>query len=172
MTSPFVLLIVIKLVMVVRDFMEIKYLSDCPEFTPTVVDWIYNEFIKDIRHGVTYQKLLDNYQVCYKDKLPVRFVALVDNTPVGTISLVKNDLKYRDYIPWLAALYVLPDYRGNKIAKLLIRRVKTVSKNLGYKELFLRTEFASDYYRARGWKFVESCVDEFDLTTDVFKVVL
>ena len=149
---------------------EIKYLSDCPEFIPVVVDWIYKEFIEDIRFGISNNQVSDSYSICYKNKLPVRLIAISDDVCVGTVSLVNNDLKSRNYTPWLAALYVDPTFRGNKIAELLICRIKEIAIEMGYKELFLRTEFAADYYKKRNWDFVESCVDEFNLTTEVFKV--
>ena len=152
--------------------MEIRYLSDNLIYIDTITQWLYDEFVKNIRHGVSYEQIFNKYKVCYKKSLPVRLIAVIDEVCVGTVSLTENDLKCRDYSPWLAALYVDKAYQGNKIAEYLIERVKDITRDSNYNELFLRTEHASEYYKKRGWEFVEACVDEYNLNTEVFKYTL
>jgi len=149
--------------------LEIKYLSDNSVFTDVVAKWIYDEFIDGIREGVSYEKIVENFSKCQKDKLPVRLVAIVNGECAGTVSIEFNDLKCRDYTPWLSSLYVEKTFRGKKIGDQLIDRVKEIVKELGYSEVYLRTEHASEYYIKRNWEFVESCTDEFGLEPDVFK---
>ena len=151
---------------------NIGYLIDNITYADVVAKWVYKEFIKDIRHGISYEQILSSMKDCHKTEFPIRLIALVDNKCVGTVSIVENDLQCRDYAPWLAALYVDEPYRKNKIGQQLIESVKKIVKELGYNELYLRTEHTSNYYRKLGWQFVESCVDEFNLTTDVFKFTL
>ena len=149
---------------------KIEYLTDYPSFTETVARWIYEEFIHGVRPGITFEKILEAVKNANKAKLPIRLIALVDGSCAGTVSIVSNDLRCRAYTPWLASLYVDPPYRKNKIGEQLVERVKEIAKELGYGELYLRTEFAGDYYRARNWAHVETCLDdEFQLKTDVFK---
>ena len=152
--------------------MKIEYLCDNIEHAEQVAQWIYDEFADGIRAGLTYEKILAAVNKSCKSQMPIRLIAMVDGKCAGTIALVENDLQCRDYTPWLAALYVDPAYRGNKIAEQLIQRIKEIAKELGYNELYLRTETTSEYYRKRGWQFVESCLDEFGLWPDVFKVEL
>ena len=152
--------------------MKIEYLADNIIFAEIVAEWIYDEFIKGVRHGISYEQVLSSVRNCHKAELPVRLIAIEDNKCVGTVSIVQNDLKCRDYTPWLAALYIDKSYRGNKIGEQLVERTKSIAKELGYYELFLRTENTSDYYRKLGWRFIESCEDEFGLTPDVFKFSL
>ena len=152
--------------------MQIKYLANNIMFVETITDWLYNEFIKDIQHGISYEQILEFVRNCHKTELPIRLIAVESNKCVGTASIVQNDLKCRDYTPWLASLYVDESYRGNKIGEQLIERVKDIVKELGYDELYLRTEHASNYYRRLGWRFVESCDDDFNLKPDVFKFTL
>jgi predicted N-acetyltransferase YhbS len=151
---------------------RIEYLSDNILYAETAAGWIYNEFIKGIKTDRTYESVVSAFKNCHKTELPVRLVALLDNTCAGTISIVHNDLKRRDYTPWLASLYVDKPYRGNKIAQQLIERVKNIASEMGYAEIYLRTEHASDYYRRLDWQFIESCEDDYDLKPDVFKAAL
>jgi len=152
--------------------MNIEYLSDHMAYAEDFANKIYLEFIKDIRHGISYEQVLAKVTNCHKTKLPIRLIALEDGKCVGTVAIVENDLKCTDYTPWLASLYVDPAHRGQKIAQRLIERVKSIVKDLGYTELYLRTEHTSDYYRRLGWEYVESHVDEFGLEPDVFQIAL
>ena len=152
--------------------MKIEYLVDNIIFAENVAGWIYDEFINGIRHGISYEQLLSSVKNCHKAELPIRLIAKEDNKCVGTVSIVQNDLKCRDYTPWLAALYVEKAYRRNKVGEQLVERTKSIVKELGYNELFLRTENTSNYYRKLEWRFIESCEDEFGLKPDVFKFLL
>jgi predicted N-acetyltransferase YhbS len=152
--------------------MKIEFLKDNPEYCETAAKWIYDEFIDGIKHGVTYENVLSRVRECEKATLPIRLVAIEDDICVATISLVGNDLRCRSYTPWLASLYVDVRRRGRKIGEALVERIKDIAKELGYKELYLRTEHAGDYYRRLGWQFVESCEDDYDLVPDVFKISL
>jgi len=152
-----------------RQEMEIKYLCDHLIYADTVAKWNYDEFVKGIKVDRTYESTLSSIKNCRKLEFPIRLVAIIDNKCVGTVSIVFNDLKCRDYTPWLASLYVEKAYRKQKIGQKLINHVKKIAAELGYGELYLRTEHASDYYRKLGWEFVESCEDDYNLKPDVFK---
>src|SRR4051812_20450451 len=55
------------------------------------------------------------------DSIPLTLVAAEGNEPVGSVSLVESDLTGWDHLtPWLASLYVRPDWRGQGIGKLLV----------------------------------------------------
>ena len=149
--------------------MKIEYLCDNTHFIATVADWIYGEFIRDIRRGITYENILSAIGACSKDALPVRLVAVCGGRCAGTVSIVQNDLECRDYAPWVAALYVDVSFRNQKIGEKLLDRAKGIAAEMGYDEIFLRTEHAGNYYRRLGWRYVESCEDEFGLIPEVFK---
>ena len=152
--------------------MKIEYLCDNMIYVEPTAKWIYDEFIDGIRDGVSYENILISRKNSHKHELPVIFIALIDDKCAGTVALVENDLKYRDHTPWLAALYVDNKFRSQGIGEKLVECVKSKTRDLGYKELFLRTEYAGDYYRKLGWTFVESCTDEFNIETDVYKFKL
>ena len=152
--------------------MKIEYLSDNIIFAEEVAEWLYNEFIKGIKTDRSYESVLSAVKNCSKTELPIRLVAIVNGKCAGTVSIVKNDLKCREYAPWLASLYVDKPFRKNKIGAQLIDRVKDIAKNLGCSELYLRTEHASGYYKKLGWQFIESCDDDYNLKPDVFKFTL
>ena len=152
--------------------MKIEYLIDNTDFMEEVTGWIYDEFIDNIREDVTYEDVVSSFESSKKDELPIRLIAIEDGRCIGTISLIENDLKGSEYTPWLAAIYVDIPYRNNKIGEQLIERVKKITGDLGYRELYLRTEHAREYYRKLGWQYVESGIDEYGLELEIYKFIL
>jgi GNAT superfamily N-acetyltransferase len=90
-----------------------------------------------------------------EDDIPQTYIALIDETPIGTVSLIKNDLKSRqDLSPWLASLYIAEEYRNKGIGKQLQDFVIERARSLGYKELYLFTRH-NGYYEKNKWVYVE-----------------
>ncbi|MCL2570648.1 MAG: GNAT family N-acetyltransferase [Firmicutes bacterium] len=137
--------------------MEVKIvnLADYPEHIEQVATWVWNEWSKD--NGSTLERQI--YQVQHalsRDGVPQTFLALKDNTPVGTVALWNNDLGVRQNLrPWLACLFVEKELRGCGIGTALIKHCSSVAKHLGFEKLYLITEH-DDYYEKLGWKFIDT----------------
>jgi predicted N-acetyltransferase YhbS len=89
-----------------------------------------------------------------EDSIPLTFVALFNDKPVGMCSLRENDGIRPDLMPWLGSLVVDPDYQKQGIGGRLINATKEKAKQLGFEQLFL---FAFDptipeYYQKLGWQ--------------------
>lgn len=60
---------------------------------------------------------------CGAGGVPSMFAALHGDTPVGAASLVADDMSDRlDLTPWLASVFVRPEWRGGGIASRLVQR--------------------------------------------------
>ena len=60
---------------------------------------------------------------CGQSGVPTVFVAMADDRLVGTASLTVDDMESRpELTPWLASVFVLPEWRGQGIASRLVRR--------------------------------------------------
>ena len=152
--------------------MHIDYLCNKPEYVKTVSNWIYSEFVveseKSLKKLEEINEHFNNTKLTY---FPITLIAVVNDECVGTISIYENDLKTQtDLTPWLASLYVSPYYRCQGIAEKLINRVQEVVKDLGFKTLYLRTEYTSEYYRRLGWEYVYKTHDEKGQETEVFRI--
>lgn len=64
--------------------------------------------------------------------LPITFVALDGDLPVGMCSLRENDGIRPDLIPWLGSLVVDPKYQKQGIGKMLIDVTVLKAKELGF----------------------------------------
>ncbi|MDI5935381.1 GNAT family N-acetyltransferase [Halomonas kalidii] len=95
---------------------------------------------------------------CGPAGVPSVFVALVDDetggeTPVGTASLVSDDLRVRrELSPWLASVFVPPEWRGQGIASRLVRRVEAEAAASGLACCYLFTPDQQALYSRLGWQ--------------------
>lgn len=88
-----------------------------------------------------------------ENSLPLTFVAINNDKPVGMCSLRQNDEIRPDLFPWLGGLVVDKDYQSQGIGKMLIDAVKNKAKEMNFKEIYL---FAIDpnvvpIYEHLGW---------------------
>jgi N-acetylglutamate synthase-like GNAT family acetyltransferase len=102
-------------------------------------------------------------------QFPITLIAIEENNCLGTVSIFENNMESREiYRPWLASLYTKPEHRSKSVGQKLISETLKIVKNLGYTQLYLRTEHTSEYYRTRGWQLVES-LEENGQKVDIFK---
>ena len=89
-------------------------------------------------------------------QIPETFVAVEDGEPLGTASLVAHDLAERmDLSPWLAAVYVAPEFRNRGVGSALVQAVMDEALALGVEELYLFTPDKMSFYGRLGWKVLE-----------------
>lgn len=85
-------------------------------------------------------------------------IGLVDGQPAGSVFLVDRDLDTHTHLkPWLAGLFVLPEFRRHGLGEQLVTTLLAEAHTLGYEQLHLYTA-TPDFYRKRGWQTVESLV--------------
>ena len=153
--------------------MEITNLFEKPCHYKEVSQMIYQEFVIGSNSKMTLEDVEHFFENTNVDKFPITFIAIIDNECVGTVSVFENDYKERlQYSPWLASLYVKPQYRDQKIGQHLITHLLNHLKTLNYTEVYLKTENASEYYKKRDWKLVESVNSPDTDTVDIFKYIL
>lgn len=151
--------------------MKIDLLSNQPEFINEVSEMVYKEFVVKAGSGMKFEDVVHYFSNTKDYSFPITLVAFENEDCFGTVSIFENDLKIRSmYKPWLASLYTKPENRGRGVGKMLIDKAISVVSELGYDELYLRTEDASDYYRNRGWTYLETVSDEKYNKIDVFKI--
>ncbi len=84
------------------------------------------------------------------------FAVMDGERPVGMASLVVDDMSdRRELTPWLASVYVLPEWRGRGIASRLVRRVEEEARAHGVERFYLYTPDQQALYRRLGWQDVE-----------------
>lgn len=67
--------------------------------------------------------------------------------PMGSVSLVNDDLPgYPDLNPWLASLYVFPEFRGRGLGKLLVQQALDSLRQQKYPHAYLFTENQTPFF--------------------------
>lgn len=90
---------------------------------------------------------------CGPAGVPSVFAALAGERPVGMASLVVDDMSDRRALtPWLASVYVLPEWRGRGLASRLVRRVEEEARAHGVERCYLYTPDQQALYRRLGWR--------------------
>lgn len=70
--------------------------------------------------------------------------------------LVAHDMDTRKELsPWLAGVFVAPDYRRHGLGTALVRRAVDDATALGVRRLYLYTPTIELFYSRLGWSLVE-----------------
>ena len=83
-------------------------------------------------------------------------IAYCDGLPAGTCLLVQKELEpCHPVSPWLAGLYVAPEFRRRGIGGALIRAIEGEARNRGHTHVHLYADDAIAYYEKLDWQVVE-----------------
>jgi GNAT superfamily N-acetyltransferase len=155
----------------------IKPLKDFPAYAPILAYWSYRQWYR--KRDIGFDHLIQSYKKRASDNLlPISWVAIEEDMPVGMVTLKENDLWSRkDINPWLASLYVEPDFRRRGISEQLINTVIVKARKLGLARLYLFLDSAElatleRYYIKRGWTFFEEAFDNDGNETKIFLMTL
>lgn len=136
--------------------MEIRLLVERPDCVSTVATWVFREW-GHLSPGSTLDQVIEEYHArAQRAAIPLALVALVEGRPVGTASLIAHDMVSRpELYPWLAAVYVLPEQRGQGIGSRLVRRMEQEACLLEVGTLYLMTPDRVTFYQRLGWVEME-----------------
>lgn len=135
--------------------MRIENIADNPALIETVARWQWGEWghlDPDDSLAARIASLRDQTD---PNRIPTTFIALDGGEPLGTASLVEDDMNtHRDLSPWLASVYVMPATRGRGVASALVRRVVRQAAAMGVTRLYLYTPDAEGLYAKLGWQMI------------------
>lgn len=135
--------------------MRIEGIADHPALVETVARWQWSEWGHlDPADSLAARiaSLRDQTDPC---RIPVTFIALDGDEPLGSASLVMDDLPpHPDLSPWLASVYVTPTARGRGVASALVRHAVGRAAAMGVARLYLYTEGARGLYEKLGWRAI------------------
>jgi GNAT superfamily N-acetyltransferase len=121
--------------------------------------WRHEAFLKDDGFSVAdseaqLAKISTEPQGC-----EVALIALIDGRIAGICMLVLHEIDpLHDHSPWLASLYIAPQFRKRGIARDLVRAIEDHARHSGVRRLHLYTVDAEEFYTKCGWSVVERIV--------------
>jgi GNAT superfamily N-acetyltransferase len=127
-----------------------RLLPDEPAFEITA-RWRYDAFFAD--DGITFEESRDSLRAWMEGLgYETALLAEVDGQPAGSCLFVREEIDPKhDLTPWLAALYVAPEFRKLGIASALVRAIEQHARSVGCGELYLYTITAEPLYAKLGW---------------------
>lgn len=133
---------------------QIEPLATHPELIPLLAQWQHQEWQHLNPPSYDLQSRIEEYQQAISTSgLPVMLVAHHNGQALGSIRLIENDMaSHPELGPWLASLYVHPDFRGQGIAMHLISEIENVARQLGFQHIYLYTEDRQLMYQRLGWQ--------------------
>ena len=91
-----------------------------------------------------------------RDRVPLTLVALVGDTPVGTVSLLDRSIASHEHLhPWVASLYVAEHWRHAGLATRLVDGAAAAARRLGLPALYIGVAAAArSHYQRLGWQYL------------------
>ena len=128
------------------------------EFAQACAEWSMKQWQN---HPINRNNTIETRTGHYKersqntDKIPLTFVSLRGDQPVGMVSLLEEEHEdYTHLSPWVAAMYVTPEFRKQGIATDLIQNLHKRAQDLNFSTLYLSTPDVSELYEKNGWKII------------------
>lgn len=138
-------------------------ISECPEVQETIARWMWG-FWGNPRNYEFYHSLILHSKT---DEIPMVYAAFLGGNPVGAVALLRADLFSRqDLFPWMADLFVHPEYRSRGIGSALQDFILSKAKELGYPAIYLYTPLIG-YYEKKGWEYMG---DEMDRDGEIVRI--
>lgn len=135
---------------------KIVPLYQASQHAEQVTDWLWQAF-GSAESRDFFAAIVANSQ--REGEMPLTFIALEDEKPLGTVGLWRCDLISRqDLWPWLAALYIDEGQRGKGLGERLQRHVVDYARGLGFESLFLYSTCKA-YYERFGWQYIGDGLD-------------
>jgi len=104
--------------------------------------------------------------------LPQWYLLEKEDKIIGCAGLITNDFISRmDLYPWICAIYINEEQRGNNYANLLVEKAKLDSKKFGFKYLNLCTDHVG-YYEKMGFEYIGQGYHPWEEETRIYQIKL
>lgn len=132
---------------------ELDYLANHPQHAERLARLHFAQWCAMYRDWTPDLALFELLSHREGPAIPSTVVALELGVLLGSASLLHIDSdEIRDWTPWLASVYVLPEFRGCGIGRRLVERVVADAAALGVETLHLFTDDTQEWYRRMGWR--------------------
>ena len=133
---------------------KIDRLVKYPGLIPVLAKWHHRQWQHLNPDSYDEQARREDYRLAIDSTgLPQMLIAHINGHALGSARLIQSDLDtHPELTPWLASLYVPPDFRLHGVATRLIAEIENMAKQFGFKKIYLFTEDKSGMYTKLGWQ--------------------
>lgn len=131
---------------------EIINLKDEPHHILTLAKWHHDEW-SSLNPGRTVDQRVEYMRSYLSDNLvPSTFIAKGDDL-IGSAAITENDMDTRpELTPWLASVFVAPEYRNQEVGSRLVKHVMQQAKDATMDTLYIFTPDRVSFYEKLGWQ--------------------
>ncbi|MBN1217813.1 MAG: GNAT family N-acetyltransferase [Anaerolineae bacterium] len=135
---------------------RIEHLAEHTMGIPLLAAWAQQQW-GHLLPEITFAIMVSNFKKrSFCHQIPETFVAVADKQLVGMASIDPHDMVTRPNLsPWLAAVYVAPEFRLKGIGSRLVRAVMQEAAVLELDRIYLFTPNKINFYNRLGWQFFE-----------------
>lgn len=118
---------------------------------------------------VIYENCISNC-IGAEQSLPQWYLLEKDSEIIGCAGLITNDFISRmDLYPWLCALFIDEEQRGNGYATLLMEQAKQDTRKFGFRYLNLCTDLMG-YYEKYGFNYIGQGYHPWDEDSRIYQI--
>ena len=132
--------------------MEVISIRENPQYKERAIEYFQNIWACDESKPV-YEDCISRSLVT-DSSLPIWYLLVNNDEIIGCVGLITNDfISCMDLWPWLCAMYIAEEHRGNDYGSLLITRLKQDAAKAGFPKVYLSTDHIG-YYEKQGFEYV------------------
>lgn len=122
-----------------------------PEYRESAIEYISSKW--ELVNPIIYENSI-SHCINSPNPLPQWYLLKKDSEIIGCAGLITNDFISRmDLYPWLCALFIEENYRGNNYSSLLLEKAKDDAIKGGFRNLYLCTDHIG-LYEKHGFKYI------------------
>ncbi|MBK5721998.1 GNAT family N-acetyltransferase [Dysgonomonas sp. Marseille-P4677] len=149
--------------------MKIISVRENPEYKNQIIAYLQRSWSRVLPQ--LYSDCIDHC-IDSPNPLPQWYILEKDGKFIGCAGLITNDFISRmDLYPWLAALFIDEEYRGNCYAQLLIEKIKSDAQKASFNKLYLSTDHIG-FYEKYGWTYIGNGYHPWGDQSRIYEILL
>lgn len=131
--------------------MKIISIRENPEYKEQAIRYIQSKWTSV--SPIIYEDCI-HHSIGASNPLPQWYLLEKNGDIIGCAGLITNDFISRmDLYPWVCALHVNREHRGNAYGALLLEKAKWDCMQAGFEQMYLATDF-EDFYEKYGFRHI------------------
>ncbi len=150
--------------------MEIISVKEYPKYKDRAVSYFQSKWANE-NSMMVYTDCI-THCITTPNPLPQWYLLMDNDKIIGCAGLITNDFISRmDLYPWLCALYIEEEYRGNAYGSILLEKAKIDGKAGGFSKLYLCTDHIG-YYERYGFEHIGTGYHPWGEVSRIYAVTL
>lgn len=150
--------------------MKIISVRENPEYVDIAIKY-FQEKWANTESMMVYEDCIKN-SISAETEIPQWYLLYNGENIAGCAGLITNDFISRmDLYPWLCALYIEEEYRGNSYGRLLIEKAETDALKGGFNDLYLCTDHIG-FYEHYGFEYIGMGYHPWGESSRIYKIKL